>query len=347
MRKVTKMKKILVTSLLIMAAVGINASAATFYAEMTNDDYTPAKLYVPVGTTVSWKNFGTHTHDVVSNTGLFNSGPITTGGSFSYTFNSVGDYGYYCTYHDSIPVPMIGTVYVRTTAQLTALLTLTPVRPPIVIPPGGGNFQFQLLVTNQGSSTLISNIWTKIYYPNNTFNQTWLKTPQFPPGTRGATLQQSLPASAPAGSYIFQGNLGTNPDSVFAWANFTLSKSAVDNLEGTGWEVVMVSDWQDMPNPTAPAVNVTATSTSKLSLSNSPEPFNPSTAINFSLPADGMAHLEVFNINGAKLATLVNGYRQAGNHQVTFDASNLPSGMYLYRLNFGAETVVNKMMLVK
>lgn len=55
----------------------------------------------------------------------------------------------------------------------------------------------------------------------------------------------------------------------------------------------------------------------------------------------------MYNISGAKVATLVNGYRDAGQHEVTFDASHLPSGLYIYRLTFAGKTAVNKMMLVK
>ena len=341
------MKKLLVASLLILAAFSLNLSAATFYAEMTNDNYTPSKLFVPVGTTVTWTNFGSHTHDIVSNTGLFNSGPIPVGSSFSYTYNVTGDFGYYCSYHDSIAVPMTGIVYVRTTAQLSLLLSMTP-GTGFPIPAGGGSFTYTPAGTNQTSSSMPTTFWTKMYYPNNTFLQTFLKGVQIPAnGTRSALLSQSVPGSAPSGTYRLQGNLGTNPDSVLAWASFTFVKSAVDALEGTGWEVNVIEDWHDMPNPNAPIGAANIPQASKLGLSNSPEPFNPTTNINFSLPEDGMTQLDVFNVNGAKVSTLMNGFRQAGNHQVTFDASHLPSGMYLYRLSFGGETAVNKMILVK
>jgi plastocyanin len=332
---------------MVIGALSLSAGAATFYAEMTNDDFTPQHLYVPVGTTVNWKNFGTHTHDVVSTTGLFNSGPITTGGSFSYTFNTVGNYDYICTYHDSIAVPMTGMVHVRTTAQLTLLLTMTP-GSGFPIAPSGGTFTYTPAGTNQTSSVMMTTFWTKMYYPNNTFLQTFLKGVQIPAmGSRSALLSQSVPGSAPAGAYIYQGNLGTNTDSVLAWASFTFTKSALDGLEGTGWEVTVLEDWHDVTNPYVSVPAATLPEESKLSLSNSPEPFNPSTVINFNLPENGAAQLDIFNISGSKIATLVNGYRQAGAHQVTFDASNLPSGMYLYRLSFGGESVVNKMMLVK
>lgn len=65
---------------------------------------------------------------------------------------------------------------------------------------------------------------------------------------------------------------------------------------------------------------------------NFPNPFNPSTAVNFSLAVDGKVSLKVFNVLGQEVATLVNGAMSAGNHTVTFDASNLQSGVYFARI---------------
>jgi hypothetical protein len=80
---------------------------------------------------------------------------------------------------------------------------------------------------------------------------------------------------------------------------------------------------------------------------NYPNPFNPSTVIEFALPKDAYVKLEVYNILGQKVATLVDEVRPAGYYSVKLDGTNLASGMYLYRLTAGNQTFLKKLVLMK
>ena len=86
---------------------------------------------------------------------------------------------------------------------------------------------------------------------------------------------------------------------------------------------------------------------------NYPNPFNPSTAIHYSLPVgqDGIlsnhVSLRVFNLLGQEVATLVNGVEQAGNHEVVWDATGFPSGVYFYRLTAGGFVETKKLVLLR
>jgi len=78
-----------------------------------------------------------------------------------------------------------------------------------------------------------------------------------------------------------------------------------------------------------------------------PNPFNPTTTLSFTLPEAALTHLTVYNVRGQQVAELIDDWRNAGYHQVTFDASNLVSGVYIYQLTAGDHRSVGKMMLVK
>ncbi|MEO8210731.1 MAG: T9SS type A sorting domain-containing protein [bacterium] len=82
-------------------------------------------------------------------------------------------------------------------------------------------------------------------------------------------------------------------------------------------------------------------------IQNYPNPFNPSTTISFDLPVEGFVSLKVFNSAGKEVATLLNESRTSGYYSVNFNASNLSSGIYYYRLEANGISKVMKMALVK
>jgi len=80
---------------------------------------------------------------------------------------------------------------------------------------------------------------------------------------------------------------------------------------------------------------------------NYPNPFNPSTTISFELLESGSVSLKVFNILGQEVASLANGKLGTGTHTISFDATNLPSGVYIYQLTSSSASLTKKMLLIK
>ncbi|HEX7358168.1 MAG TPA: T9SS type A sorting domain-containing protein, partial [Ignavibacteriaceae bacterium] len=80
---------------------------------------------------------------------------------------------------------------------------------------------------------------------------------------------------------------------------------------------------------------------------NYPNPFNPATTISWQSSVAGNQTLKVYDITGKEIATLVDEYKPAGNHEINFDASSLSSGVYLYKLIAGKYSETKKMLLIK
>jgi hypothetical protein len=78
-----------------------------------------------------------------------------------------------------------------------------------------------------------------------------------------------------------------------------------------------------------------------------PNPFNSTTTITFELPAKSSVKLEVFDITGRAISTLIDGWRNAGWHTVTFDGNGLASGLYFYKMETEGFIGYEKMVLLK
>ena len=80
---------------------------------------------------------------------------------------------------------------------------------------------------------------------------------------------------------------------------------------------------------------------------NYPNPFNPSTKINFTTEQSGNVSLIIYNVLGQQIRTLVNGFMEAGQHSIEFNAGGLQSGLYFYKLESSGLNQVKKMTLLK
>ncbi len=128
------------------------------------------------------------------------------------------------------------------------------------------------------------------------------------------------------------------------YSNFHTTDNPAGEIRGQ----LLLDNGISTPVPTAvkePTDNVPQ----KFSLGqNYPNPFNPSTIISYNLPEQAQVRLDVYNILGEKVSSLVDKVQQAGLHEVTFDASRLASGVYFYRLSAGqGYTQTRKMILLK
>jgi hypothetical protein len=102
----------------------------------------------------------------------------------------------------------------------------------------------------------------------------------------------------------------------------------------------------NLDNTTSVSENTTYINNFQL-FQNYPNPFNPTTTINYAIPQDGTVTLKIYNALGAEVMTLVNETQSKGRYKVTFDASRLSNGIYLYRIQSGNFFSSKKMILLK
>ena len=111
--------------------------------------------------------------------------------------------------------------------------------------------------------------------------------------------------------------------------------------------IIIGSSWSDISSGTVDVSSNPVTINEFDLAQNYPNPFNPTTTIRFSLPEAGNVKLTVFNILGQEIQTLINGFKGVGTHTVKFEATNLNSGIYIYKIEAGTFVQTRKMLLLK
>ncbi|MFH1862863.1 MAG: agmatine deiminase family protein [bacterium] len=225
-------------------------------------------------------------------------------------------------------------------------VVLTPETLPIVIPSTGGSFNYNIAVSNTGSTPATADIWCDITLPNGRpYGPTLGPVLNFTlPGnwSTNRNRTQTIPTGAPVGDYTYNGYIGVYPSIIFNQDSFPFSKSGDD---GTGnW----YEGWENYGEEFTAAGVASTIIPERFALYPAyPNPFNPLTMLGFTLPQAAQVNLSVYDVTGKRVAELVNGWRQVGSHEVTFDASGLASGMYLYRLETEGFSATGKLLLVK
>ena len=141
-------------------------------------------------------------------------------------------------------------------------------------------------------------------------------------------------------------------DTTLAYSNllydtFYFWRVRAHNQYGTGnWSAAW--RFKTTPDLTSVSNEISAIADDYLLEQNFPNPFNPSTLIRFNLVESGMVNLKVYNLLGQDVAILINNeYHNSGSYEINFDASNLPSGIYFYRISVNEFSASKKMIFVK
>jgi len=226
--------------------------------------------------------------------------------------------------------------------QLPAVaIEIVPDDPPVTVPQGG-SFGFTGTLTNNTEDPQITDAWVmavgptkEVYGPFRKFQD----VPLDPSQSRSRHLNQRVANLAPLGFYNYIAYSGDYPATVMDSSFFQIEVIAgpLTKAGEAGWVLTgsfLEGDLSELPSEFA-------------LLSNYPNPFNASTVISYELPTESHVKLEVYNISGQKVASLVDGRQEAGYSSVTWEDSEAASGVYFYKLTAGDFTEVKRMTLLR
>ncbi|MCB2213366.1 T9SS type A sorting domain-containing protein [bacterium] len=217
------------------------------------------------------------------------------------------------------------------------------------IPAGGGtltyNVDFQYNLPNPVNSV---EYWTKVTTPGGqTLGPIMLQSFNATPGMQvNTTIAHQVPGTLGAGTYIYRAYLGNYPNpQLMDTFEFTKDGNALA-------DVIDLGEWTTtggFDNLSQLASEFETVLPIEYAIENAyPNPFNPTTTINVALPEAAELNVTVYNVIGQQVAQLANGRMDAGRHTLTFDASNLSSGLYFVRATVpGHLNDVQKVMLVR
>ncbi len=235
---------------------------------------------------------------------------------------------------------------IGTTTLPNISIDIAPVSPPIQIPASGGSFNYTIAIHNGETVPYTFDVWMMQQEPGGGWRGPMLGPVNITVAagfTLNRTRSQFVPGRAAPGLYTYVGYVGQY--SATKWDSSFFNYTKLSTGDGTA-----IGDWSNDGESFEPYLTPTAWAETPTAFSlaqNYPNPFNPTTTFEFKLPQAGQVRLAVFDLSGRLISTVVDGFRNAGVHKVTFDGTGLASGIYLYRMAAGDFTASGKMMLLK
>ena len=224
-------------------------------------------------------------------------------------------------------------------------ITLTPFNPPIQIPGSGGSFEFNVEVTNIGIEPLTFDIWTMVTLPDGSIYGPIIEVSDFtalPNWSTDRDRVQNVPESAPTGNYTYDAYAGIFPDSIWSEDHFGFVK--YPGFVGG----FFINNWDCRGEDFGNDCLISKIAANYALYPPSPNPFNPSTELTYSIQSSGDVTLDIFDITGKEVSTLIDGFQSAGSHNITWNAENFPSGIYFARLSsVNGQSQTQKLVLMK
>ncbi len=243
----------------------------------------------------------------------------------------------------------IGAFYFR--QEPPATIELMPHANCIILPPEGGTINYDAWVYNLSDTNIFVDIWAYAYVPgigqygpihsyDNVSVSPWNDIGQ-------NNLSKSVPPMAPAGEYSFVAYITPHTPyfevEIIDTSYFTFTKLGTPGGKDLGW--LARGDWFEAEEFAFQRQGVVPTDFALRQ--NYPNPFNAKTTINYQLPVSNHVTLKIYNLLGRRVATLLDETQEAGYRSVIWDASEVSSGLYFYKLTAGDFTESRRMMLVK
>ncbi|MBD3233552.1 MAG: T9SS type A sorting domain-containing protein [candidate division Zixibacteria bacterium] len=221
--------------------------------------------------------------------------------------------------------------------QPSIFVDMIPHDPPIEVP-AGGSFTYTGILQNNTDSSQTVDLWVMLdvpdygmYGPVLRYNNLTLTAND----SISRNINQSVPNFAPVGLYDYIAYAGNYPDEVIDSSSFefTVINPGMDNADD--WKC---TGWLD---------SETNKAQTEIRLSRYPNPFNDRTNFSFNLNKESMVRLDIYNIMGQRIATLMDGRYNRGSHNISWNAEGFPSGVYFYHFSIEDQSVSGRVILLK